>query len=207
MWIKICGIKTLEAALAVRKLGGDAVGFNFVKNSRRYISPRKAREIIGNLDGTIEKVGVFADAPREEVLTVAGYCRLDAVQLHGKEGPEYCRGLPYKVIKAFPVKDRSSLEMIEDYDVDMVLVDSHIKGSFGGSGIPFDWSLLCGFTAGKKLILAGGLNPQNVVYAITEVRPFGVDVASGVETGGKKDIGKIREFIEKVRRWENENIE
>lgn len=196
--VKICGICDLETALGAAEAGADALGFVFAP-SRRMLSPDKAREIIKRLPPFISRVGVFVNLPAAEVEQIAGYTGLDTVQLHGDESPEYCKAINgYKVIKSFSVSNGHDLERARMYEVDGYLLDTPAQGLRGGTGIAFDWRLAAGFSAGP-LVLAGGLNPENVRQAINLVRPYAVDVSSGVETEGQKDINKIKHFVRRVK--------
>lgn len=196
--VKICGICDLATALGAAEAGADALGFVFAP-SRRMLSPDKARDIIKRLPPFISKVGVFVNLPAAEVEQIAGYTGLDTVQLHGDESPEYCKAITrYKVIKSFSVSSEQDLERVEAYEVDGYLLDTPAQGLRGGTGMAFDWRLAAGFSAGL-LVLAGGLNPENVRQAIDLVRPYAVDVSSGVETEGQKDINKIKHFVRRVK--------
>jgi len=202
--IKVCGITNLNDALAAVEFGADYLGFNFYPPSARCITPEKAREIIARLPARIEKFALFVNEPKERVREVLAAGAADGergfsgVQLHGEETPDYCRGWDVKVIKAFRVKDRDSLRSMTDFPADYYLVDSWAPG-YGGSGAPFPWSWLEGLKA-EKLILAGGLNAENVAEAIRLVRPYGIDVCTGVESRpGIKDHAKLKTFINAVQ--------
>ncbi|HEY1373620.1 MAG TPA: phosphoribosylanthranilate isomerase [Candidatus Binatia bacterium] len=199
--IKVCGITNLEDALAAIEFGADYLGFNFYPPSARCITAEKAHEMIARLPAAIGKFALFVNEPKarvREILAAGGADGFSGVQLHGEEPPEYCRGWDVKVIKAFRVKDRESLRSMADYPADYYLVDSWAPG-YGGSGAPFPWSWLDGVKA-EKLILAGGLNMDNVVEAIRLVRPYGVDVCTGVEARpGVKDHAKLKAFISAVQ--------
>ncbi|HIE13266.1 MAG TPA: phosphoribosylanthranilate isomerase [Desulfotomaculum sp.] len=208
--VKICGIKDAETAAVAVAAGADALGFVFAESKRR-ITPEAAREIILGLPPFVSAVGVFVDAPQGLVREVAEFCRLDTVQLHGAESPEYCIEIGLKVIKAFGVRQKGvpidgsvegglffgkDLALIDAYrSVSAVLVDTSVPGLAGGTGRTFDWGLLCGKRFQAPLILAGGLTPENVTEAVRTVRPYAVDVSSGVETNGLKDAAKIQAFI------------
>lgn len=199
--VKICGIRTLEAAQAAAEAGADAVGFVFWPRSRRSIRPEEAAQISRTLPPFVVRVGVFVDERPEVMEEIAEAVGLDAVQLHGDEPPEVCGALRRRVIKAIRVQDPSSLAQAARYEVSAILLDTYAPDTYGGTGRPFDWSLaqeVCGW--GRPVILSGGLTPENVGEAIERVRPYGVDVSSGVETDGKKDPRKIRAFVEAVRR-------
>lgn len=195
--VKICGICDLETALAAVEAGADALGFVFAP-SRRRVTPDQAREIIKELPAFVSRVGVFVNSSFREVTGIAGYAGLDTIQLHGDEPPEFCSALGFRVIKGFSVAGREDLLAAERYRVDAYLLDARVPGSRGGTGASFDWRLASNFRHGP-LILAGGLTPENVREAIKTVRPYAVDVSSGVETGGRKDIKKIKEFIRRVK--------
>lgn len=200
--VKICGITSEKDASIAARAGASAVGFVFSK-SPRQVTPEKARAIISTLPPFLQSVGVFVDEPAGKVREVADYCGLDLVQLHGKEPPEVCRSLSPRVVKAFRVQESSDLEMIPPYReaVRGVLLDSRVKGASGGTGRSFDWRIaLEARDLGIPLILAGGLGPHNIRGALCRVRPFGVDVSSGVERApGVKDPVLVRMFLEHVR--------
>lgn len=198
--VKICGIMDLESALVAAAAGADALGFVFAPSPRR-ITPDHARNICRVLPPFITRVGVFVDAPADEVLTVVEYCGLDVVQLHGSESPDYCRALGRRMIKAFRMGKGVLPTELADFPVDAILLDTHVAGQMGGTGRPFDWQLAAGLKLPRPLLLAGGLTPENVGRAVAMVRPYGVDVSSGVETGkpGQKDAEKIRRFIAAVK--------
>lgn len=197
--IKICGVTNLEDALAVAELGADAIGFMFAESPRR-IEPEAAREIARWLPEGLLTIGVFVDAPVEQV---AALDWLSAAQLHGKEPPEYLQLLPQsRKIKAFRVKGAAVLESLALYaSADAFLLDAYVKGIPGGTGQRFNWELAVEAKRfGKPIILAGGLEPGNVAEAIERVAPDWLDVSSGVEAvPGRKDHSKVEEFIRNVR--------
>ena len=199
--VKICGITNIEDARAAVDLGADALGFIFVPDTPRYVKPHIAARIISDLPPFITKVGVFADASAEAISEVFELCGLNVLQLHGSETPDYCGEIGIsKIIKAFRMKDEQSLSAIPKYKVSAYLLDTYVKGKKGGTGEIFNWGLAKKAKAYGRIIVAGGLNPENVAWAIQHVRPYGVDVSSGVESRpGKKDHSKIRAFIENVR--------
>lgn len=201
--IKICGIRSYEEARMVLDAGIDVMGFVFAPSPRR-INPETAREIIQRLPPFTTTVGVFVNEPRYSLLEIASFCRLDVLQLHGDEPPEYCRGISQRVVKALRVKDAGFLQVMDHYpDVQGFLLDTYVPGVAGGSGRSFNWELAKGATAGgKPIILAGGLTPENVGKAIQIIRPYAVDVAGGVETDGRKDLKKILSFVRAVREAE-----
>jgi phosphoribosylanthranilate isomerase len=199
--VKICGIADVPSALVASEAGADAIGLIFAP-SRRQVSPERAREITAALPPFISKVGVFVDDDHHRIEDLAAACGLQAVQLHGAESPEFCEGFGVPVIKAIRVKDASSLEGLSDYPVGAFLLDTFDASALGGTGKVFDWSLASRAAQTHRVILSGGLTPENVMSALTRVHPYGVDVSSGVETNGTKDHGKIRVFIRRVREWE-----
>lgn len=198
--VKICGIRDLETAIAVANFGADAIGFVFAE-SKRKISKEDAREIIRNLPKKILKIGVFVDETKENLLDIYEYCSLDFVQLHGEEDPKFCEELGIPYIKAFSVGDFNDAKDAEKFNAYGYLFDAPRGKYIGGNGVTFDWKVLEGLSpkVTKKLILAGGLNSLNVKEAIDNVKPYMVDVSSGVETDGVKDIEKIEEFIKKAK--------
>ncbi|MGG0716936.1 phosphoribosylanthranilate isomerase [Robertmurraya massiliosenegalensis] len=202
MKVKICGIKDVETVRYAIEQGADAVGFVFAE-SKRKITSEEAGELIDSLPANVLKVGVFVNEALEVVQEIIAQTGINVVQLHGDESPEYCRQLTVPVIKAFSIESKEDLEQIHQFDCDYALLDSP-KGKYrGGNGVKFDWSLLSQFDRrGKKIILAGGLNPNNVEDAIKEVMPYMVDVSSGVETDGKKDFAKIQTFLRKAKNRE-----
>ena len=202
--IKICGLTTPQDALAAIELGADALGFNFFAGSKRFVGSDVAW--IGNLPGKVEKVAIVVNPGWVEAVTIARVSGVTSLQLHGAETPEFCRRLREAGIrfeKALPVRGAESLVNIPDFSTDTVLLDSSEAGQFGGSGRPFPWDLARDFIGANphlRVILAGGLTPENVAEAVAAVRPFGVDVTTGVETGpGRKDHGRLRAFIAAAR--------
>lgn len=198
--VKICGVRTAAEAEAAVKAGADALGFNFWCVSPRFIEPDAAREIISKLSPIVSSVGVFVNEQPERILEIASRLNLSAVQLHGDESPEFCARLaPLKVIKALRVAGDFDLNQISEYAVDMVLLDTRIKGSYGGTGHSFDWRIAVEAKRLASIILAGGLTVENVADAIVQVEPVAVDVCSGVEVEpGKKDYRKLNEFMAAV---------
>ncbi len=200
--IKICGITNLDDALLAVDLGADALGFVFYPKSPRYVKVRDAANICNALPPFVAKVGVFVDELEYEIEKALKECLLNVLQFHGDEPPGFCQKFAAKSIKAIRVRDEESLRAAEEYDVDALLLDTYTDESRGGTGRTFDWSLAVRakeFLSGP-LILSGGLTTANVQEAIRKVRPYAVDVASGVERGpGKKDPEKLRRFIELCR--------
>lgn len=190
MLVKICGITTVEAAQAAVNAGADFIGFVFAPSSRE-VTVEKAKRISAFIPQTVHKVGVFVNEAPEDITSIAEAVNLDYIQLHGDESPSIAEQLPYKIIKAFSAKDSRRTD-ITNYPCDYYLVDS----PKAGSGETFDWKLLHSLSLDhRKLILAGGLSSKNINHAVKQVNPAGADVSSGVETNGKKDNKKIKEFI------------
>lgn len=202
MKVKICGITDIRTALHAVKTGADALGFVFAE-SKRQISREQSKGMIKQLSNSILKVGVFVNEPIDVVREIVEETGLTAIQLHGDEGPEYCQAFTIPVIKALSIASTHDLKRIQQYPCEYILLDSP-KGKYqGGNGVKFDWGLLHEIDYGdKKIILAGGLNPENVANAINEVQPYMVDVSSGVETEGNKDYRKIQRFIENAKSQE-----
>jgi phosphoribosylanthranilate isomerase len=197
VFVKVCGITSEEDALLAVAMGADAVGFVFAP-SPRQIAPQKAADIVKRLPAEIVTVGVFRDETRQRVIDIAHTARLRAVQLHGRESSadsHWIRQRVSLIIKAFAAGD-PQLDQADEYAADAFLVDSATPGS----GEVFDWSLAEGAPSNRRIILAGGLTPENVGDAIRVVRPWGVDVSSGVESApGRKDARKIRAFVEAAK--------
>lgn len=200
--VKVCGLMRPEDVEAVNRHGADYAGFVFAE-SRRRVAPDDSKALIRSLNPMIMPVGVFVDEEVERVADIANFCALGAVQLHGGEGNGYVAALRKllpagtMVIKAVRVRDAGSLKQAETADYDLLLLDAYSDDVAGGAGKTFDWNLLEGF--GRPYLLAGGLKSDNVAQAVSRLKPYGVDVSTGVETDGKKDETKIAEFIEKAR--------
>jgi phosphoribosylanthranilate isomerase len=197
--VKICGITRLSDALAAVDAGAGALGFMFYPASVRAIALRAAADIIRQLPPGVRRVGVFVNPDETEVCQAIDRAGIDTLQFHGEESPEFCaRFAPVTRWKAFRVRDRSSLDLLPAYlHLDAWLLDSHVPGQHGGTGATFRWELAVEASiAGRPLVLAGGLTPENVTDAVRRVRPFAVDVSSGVESApGIKDPDKLRDFI------------
>lgn len=198
MFVKICGVTTEEDALLAVAMGADAIGFNFVSSSPRSLATSRAADIAKRLPPEILTVGIFRDHAPERVVELTHQAGLRAAQLHGHESAEDTRWVRERVsvvIKAFPGGD-PELARAPDYGADIVMIDS----ASPGSGRVFDWSLAEGAPSGLRILLAGGLTPENVAEAVERVRPWGVDVASGVEAApGVKDATRMRLFIRAAR--------
>jgi phosphoribosylanthranilate isomerase len=198
--VKVCGITTVGDALRAADQGADALGFIFYPKSPRYIPPPEAAEIIGGLPPFVASVGVFVDCPSGEIDSIAAACSLTAVQLHGSETPEFCDRFPMKVIKGFRVRDARLPPEIDRYRTDAILLDAFVEGSPGGTGKTFSWQIAREAKKFGRVILAGGLNCENVRNAIETVQPYAVDVSSGIETApGKKDPVRLAEFLKTVK--------
>ncbi len=195
--IKVCGITNLEDAIQAVELGVDALGFIF-SDSPRKLPLEKAKDIIKSIPPFIFKVGVFSNEPVDFVRKVDEFLSLDFLQFHGDEPPEYVSIFKEKGIKAFKVKDESIIQTIKKYNSRFFILDSEDKGK------PFNWNIAVKAKDFGIFLLGGGLNPENVELALLRVSPFGVDVCSGVEASlGKKDPVKLRDFVWRVKRWEN----
>lgn len=198
--VKICGITNREDALAAVEAGADALGFVFAEQSPRCVSPQKAAAIIAELPPFVQTVGLFVDAEPDRINWVADFCGLDLVQLHGDEDPDECAEIRRRVIKAFRVKDASTLATLGRYKVAGYLLDAWSPDAHGGTGTKFDWTLLRGISRDCPIILAGGLAPDNVGEAVSLVKPYGVDVSTGVESSpGRKDPEKVKLFIRNAK--------
>jgi phosphoribosylanthranilate isomerase len=202
--VKICGITNIEDALAAASLGVDAVGFVFAPSLRR-VEPSTAREIIRRLPGLLVKVGVFVNQDFSEVEAIAAECDLSALQFHGDESPEYCERFSLPTLKAIRIKNLDSLKEMERFPRSHLLLDTFSSTQAGGTGVSFPWEIARTAKEGRDFILSGGLNPGNVREAIQYVRPFGVDVSSGVESmPGKKERVNMMEFLKQVQKAEDD---
>jgi phosphoribosylanthranilate isomerase len=204
--VKVCGITNLSDAMYAVECGADAIGFVFYQKSPRFVGKINAKEIISKLPPFISTVGVFVNQKIEDIIETVQGCSLNIIQLHGDESPDYCSKMPVMIIKAIRIKDGASLKKMPDYSteqgrrVSAFLLDSFSENDYGGTGKIFNWELAIGAKEYGRIILSGGLNPDNVREAIEKVRPYGVDVSSGVEEReGKKDRGKVKAFIERVK--------
>ena len=190
----------LKDALFAVEQGVDAVGFIFYKKSPRAVTMKTVREIITKLPPLVDTVGVFVNEPAERLNKIADYCGLDLVQLHGEESPAFCRKIHRRVIKAFRVKDLQTIKQLEKFPVSGFLLDTFSDDLHGGTGKNFDWNLALPAKKMGPVILAGGLTPRNILQAVRQVRPYGVDVCSGVEKSpGIKDLEKVRAFLKNIR--------
>ena len=201
MRVKMCGMKTVSAALAAEEAGADYIGFVFAEKSRRFVAPKAAQEIARELRHA-QKVGVFVDAPMDEVTAIAALVGLDYVQLHGHETAETARGSERPVIKAYRYGDDFDVDAANKYPAEIILVDSYLQGAAGGTGTVFAWQEAAREIARitKPVLIAGGITAEKVGEAAVIFHPFGVDVSGGLEEQGEKSEEKIRAFMEAVRR-------
>jgi phosphoribosylanthranilate isomerase len=212
--VKICGLMEIEHAVKAGKAGADFIGIVFAESSRQ-VTPDKAVQLVASvhdINPRPEAVGVFRNASAEEVNRIACECKLDRVQLSGQESIEYCHDITFPIIKVVHVSLDANTDLIlaqvqRWYEVMkeqnfLCLLDTVVDGKYGGTGITFDWQIAKAVAARFPVMVAGGLTPENVAEMIREVKPWGVDVASGVETNSRKDHIKIEEFIRTV--WNTE---
>jgi len=219
--VKICGIKTLNDARSAIDAGADYLGFNFYPKSVRFIEISACVEITSVLKREhpqVKLVGVFVNSPVEEIKDILQTCRLDLAQLHGDETPDMLASFNGKAFKAIRLSSSESAEtsvssflqsvdpsthLFSSVEYPLVLIDAAVKGVYGGSGVTADWIAAAELAKKYPLLLAGGLTPENVADAVRQVRPWGVDVASGVESApGEKDAGKMAQFVKEVKRVE-----
>lgn len=195
--VKICGITRVADALAASEAGADALGFMFYASSPRCVSHELAAEISRELPPFVARVGVFVNPTEAEVHEAIARCGIDTLQFHGEETPEFCRKFGLKVIKAFRIRDAASLQATVAYSGEAWLLDSYVAGQLGGTGARFNWDLAVEAVRSRRpVILAGGLTPENAAEAVRQVRPYGLDVSSGVESApGLKDAAKVHAFI------------
>lgn len=198
--VKICGITTVEDGLHAVRCGADALGLVFYAKSPRYVTAEQARRIIAALPPLVTTVGLFVNHPAQEITEIAHFCGLDVLQLHGDETPEQCQLPPWRVIKALRVRDQQSLADLASYQVSGMLLDAWQADSYGGTGHRFNWQLAVQAAQQRPIILAGGLSPSNVAEAVRKVRPYAVDVSSGVESApGRKDPELVAAFIRNAK--------
>ena len=199
--VKICGLTNLNDAMDAIELGADFLGFNFYSGSPRHIAPDAAKEIFEEIPANVAKVGVFVNEDLQRVLDLAIDLELDYLQFHGDESPESLNRLGRPWYKAFRLSKQEDLNAISLYQCEWILVDAYSEKAYGGTGLTAHWDLVREAKKfNKKIILAGGLNPENVATAVAVVQPFMVDVASGVESEpGQKDRHKMEEFIVKAK--------
>jgi len=200
LFVKICGITNIEDAQHAIQCGADAIGFVFFEESPRFISHRRAAEIVRSLPDHTSKIGVFVNADLKFVRDIVNHVNLSAVQLLGNDGPDDLVDFDTSVIKVFRVGKEYDVEVMKNYIVDAFLLDAMSEGAYGGTGKTFDWNIAIKAKEYGRIILSGGLTPDNVEDAVRFVRPYGVDVSSGVEAKpGKKDRGKVQDFISRAK--------
>ena len=204
--VKICGICNVHDALAAADFGADAIGLNGYPRSKRFLDIERAGDWIASLPASLRKVAVLVDPTLEHALAIARLPFIDSLQLHGAEPPDFCRALAEEGVsfaKAVPVTGASSLQQLPSFATSWIVLDSAKAGVFGGTGTSFPWTIARDFVqmhAEMKVVVAGGLAPDNVAEAVRVVRPSGVDVTTGVEfSPGRKDHGRLRAFIEAAR--------
>ena len=204
MKVKICGITNIEDALLSADLGADALGFIFVPSSPRHIAPGAARKIIQALPPFVVPVGVVADMPYEDILEIIDQTGIGCIQLHGEETPKQLAKYPVPVYKSFRVDSGFDLEILRRYKGSAYLLDTKISGKLGGTGKTFDWEIAVKAKEYGRIILSGGLTPENIVEAVQRVEPYAVDVNSGVEERpGKKDHSKLKSLFKKLKLMEH----
>lgn len=200
--VKICGITNLKDAEAAIDDGADLLGFNFHPESPRYIEPEKAQKIIAALPAFIDIVGLFVNADFDTIRRVMDICSLNWLQLHGDEAPAFCdslNSLHLSTIKAIRVKDYRDMKKVEQYFTDAILLDAFDPDKYGGTGLRFDWNIIGHIN--KRIFLAGGINPDNVVEAVT-LGVYGIDICSGIEKSpGIKDHKKMKQLFENIRHF------
>ncbi len=207
--VKICGLTNLRDARHAAACGADYVGFVMVPHSPRYIAPEKVAEIVRQLPPGLMKVGVFVDRKLDDMRRIVSDCGLDIVQLHGDETPDMAVELGIeRVWKVFSIRSAGDVAAAARFPAAVILVDTMVSGQRGGTGQLGDWMLAAALAEARPVILAGGLNSSNVEEAVRTVRPFGVDVSSGVEiTAGRKKLREVKEFILKARCRERQKAE
>jgi phosphoribosylanthranilate isomerase len=194
--VKICGITNLDDARHAADCGADALGFVFYPGSPRFVDPDQARRIVAELPPLVTTVGLFVNEPPARIREMVDFCGLNTVQLHGDEEPEQCCYPPCRVIKALRLRGDMQRNLFAAYKVSALLLDAYVPDQFGGTGQRCDWEQAAKVASQYRVILAGGLNPDNVAEAVRQVHPYGVDVSSGVEgQPGQKDPEKVARFI------------
>jgi phosphoribosylanthranilate isomerase len=198
--VKICGITNYDDAIAAVDMGADLLGFNFYPKSPRYLPVDKAVQIMNRLPAFVDIAGVFVNASFDQIRDIMVECPLNWVQLHGDESPEFCRSflsINVRTMKALRVKDESDIERAEEYFTDAILLDAFDPARYGGTGLTFDWNIVGHI--GKRVFLAGGINPDNAAEAVG-LGVYGIDVCSGIEAEpGKKDHEKMKKLFESIR--------
>lgn len=197
--VKICGITNYEDAAAALDMGVDLLGFNFYPKSPRYITPEDAAKIIGKLPAFVDTVGLFVNDSFEHILEVLNDLLLNWIQLHGDETPEFCEkflSINVKTIKAIRVKTKADIQKAENFSTDAIILDAFREDLYGGTGKTFDWNIVGHI--GKRIFLAGGINPDNARKAV-ELGVYGLDICSGIESApGKKDHKKMQQLFDNI---------
>jgi phosphoribosylanthranilate isomerase len=201
LWIKICGITSVEDAEAAITAGADALGVNLIPSSKRAVDLRTLESLLEAVGDRIELVAVVADQTRDALLRLRDASAITWLQLHGEEPPEALSPLLPHAYKAIGIADAADVVRARAFPGERLLVDAKVTGALGGTGTRFDWELVRGLSAERQLIVAGGLSADNVADAVLALAPFGVDVASGVESGNprRKDPDKVRRFVQAAR--------
>jgi phosphoribosylanthranilate isomerase len=201
LWIKICGITNVKDGLAVARTGADALGVNFVKSSKRCVDIETGSAIRAAVGDQVEVVAVVADRSLDELAELRERTGIRWLQLHGSESAELVRKALPHAYKAVGIATAADVELARNLPGTRLLADAKVEGELGGTGRAFDWSLVRGLARERTLVLAGGLRPDNVAEAVHAVRPFGVDVASGVESGNprRKDLERVNAFVQAAR--------
>ena len=198
--VKICGITNYVDAVAAVDMGADMLGFNFYPESPRFLTPEKAAGIISKLPAFVDIAGVFVNAPLEQIQETISRCQLNWVQLHGDEDPEFCklfRTINVRTMKALRIKEQNDIQQADNYFTDAVLLDAFHPEKYGGTGVSFDWNIIGHI--GKRVFLAGGINPDNAAAAV-KLGVYGIDICSGIEAEpGRKDHNKMKELFENIR--------
>lgn len=198
--VKICGITNIDDALHAAGCGADALGLVFYEKSPRCVAPQEAAKIVSALPPMVTTFGLFVNEQPQRVAEIVAFCGLDVIQLHGDEPPSACHFPPHRVVKALRVQQEQSLADIDAYPASAILLDAWVAGRYGGTGHRLDWDLAARVAGGRRIILAGGLTPDNVAEAVATVRPYAVDVSSGVEAEpGVKDAAKVAAFIRNAK--------
>ena len=206
MRVKICGIKQPEQGKAIAIAGATALGFICVPNTPRYVTKQQIRAVVEQLPKQIDRIGVFANSSVEDICQIVEFAGLTGVQLHGDESPEFCQQMrsmlpDIEIIKALRIKNSQALEQAQIYfsSVDTLLLDAYNPQMLGGTGATLDWKTLQQFQPGCPWLLAGGLTPDNVLDALKQVNPNGIDLSSGVERApGDKDLDKVAKLFERL---------
>ena len=198
MFVKICGITRIEDAGAAVDLGASAIGFVFWPKSPRYVDPYRAKKIVASMPPFATAVGLFVNQPAEHISGVASLVRLGAVQLHGDETPAQAAAVGRPIVRALAIE--SAVRDLDAWPTNVtILLDAHDPERRGGTGRTIDWDAAAAIARRRRVVLAGGLNPDNIAEAVARVRPFGVDVSSGVESApGIKDVGRLRALFENL---------